>query len=79
MAGTAGQRGAAAVQELVAPGGDRGLRDLLAAGRLLDRDLAVQHGEHDADPVVNGLDRWSAQQDSFTDRSGAKFRLSQES
>jgi hypothetical protein len=67
VAGAAGQPGAAAVQELVTPGG------------LLHRDLAAQHRQHDAQLLLHGLDRWSAQQDSSTDRSGAKFRLSQES
>jgi hypothetical protein len=48
MAGTAGERGPATVQELVSPGGDRGLRDTLATGGLLHRHLAANHRQHDA-------------------------------
>jgi hypothetical protein len=48
MAGTAGERGPATVQELVSPSGDRGLRVTLATGGLLHRHLAAKHHQHDA-------------------------------
>jgi hypothetical protein len=57
VAGAAGERSAAAVQELVPPGSDRGLRDPLTAGRLLDRHLAAQHRQHDTQLLLDRLDR----------------------
>jgi hypothetical protein len=57
MTGAAGKSGAATVEELVTPGHDRDLRDPLAVGGFFDRDLTAQHGQHDADLVVDGLDR----------------------
>jgi hypothetical protein len=53
VAGAGRERRAAAVQELVTPGRDRGLRDPLAAAGFLDRDLAAQHCQHDAQLVID--------------------------
>jgi hypothetical protein len=78
VASTGSQCRAAAVQELVTPGCDRGLRDPLTAGGLLDRDFAAQHRQDDAQLVIDGLDRWSCHR-TPSDRPRVKFRLSQES
>jgi len=69
-AGAPGQGLTATEHELIAPGRDRGVRDAFTSGRLLDRDLTAQHGEDDPQLLVDRLDGWSSQQDSFNNRPG---------
>ena len=61
-----GYRLLAAVEELVTPVRDRGLRDALAAGGLRDRQLAAQDGEHDPDLVLRRSRRGSCHRFSLS-------------
>ena len=45
----------------------------LTAGRLLDRDLAAQHRQHDAQLVIDRLDRWSRHRTPSRQAKGSRF------
>src|SRR5690606_39895555 len=51
--------GLPALQELALPVPDRLLGDLLAAGSLGDRDLPLQHGQHNAELLLRRDRRWT--------------------
>ncbi|MDQ3876079.1 MAG: hypothetical protein M3322_11150 [Actinomycetota bacterium] len=50
----AGQGLAAALEQLLAPGGVQRLRDLVLAADLLHRSVAAQAGQHDLDLLLTG-------------------------